>query len=457
MRNRLALAVLLLLCVGAAFSQQYGMGLVFEEDVTAKIPRKPTLLTRSYENLPRSYSLKKYAPSVKHQTGGTCVGWSSAYAARTITEAGANGWTDREKIDQEAYSPNFMFRIAKTEPGCEKGTYITAAIKKLKEVGAVKKSEVEDVCLTDVPAWLLPKAGEHRIDAYFTTFSQEDPSNFKVAAVKKAISQDKPVVIGMPVYESFKSLGSNGVWNGFATSANIGGHAMCVIGYDDDKEGGAFEIMNSWGTRWGDNGFVWIKYDDFGKHARYGHDIYVQPKQQTNMSGSMQFKLSTGEEMKSVLRNESGLPTYKMTRGYISGTRFRIYLSNDNPAYVYVLGSDLNNDVSKIFPHNERVSAALFYKKNDIALPDEEHLFEFDDTKGTTYALILYSLRELPIDEIVRKIRGNSGGFAQKTKSAIGGELVPFDEINLERQSIKFSSKSKNTVVAIVVETEHKE
>ena len=37
---------------------------------------------------------------------------------------------------------------------------------------------------------------------------------------------------------------------------------MVVIGYDDGLE--AFEVLNSWGTHWGNNGFVWIKYKDFG-------------------------------------------------------------------------------------------------------------------------------------------------------------------------------------------------
>lgn len=40
----------------------------------------------------------------------------------------------------------------------------------------------------------------------------------------------------------------------------MGGHAMCVIGYDDRKFGGAFQIMNSCeyvGTEWGSLGTVW--------------------------------------------------------------------------------------------------------------------------------------------------------------------------------------------------------
>ena len=38
---------------------------------------------------------------------------------------------------------------------------------------------------------------------------------------------------------------------------------MCVIGYDDTKFGGSFEVMNSYGSSFGDEGFVWISYKDF--------------------------------------------------------------------------------------------------------------------------------------------------------------------------------------------------
>jgi hypothetical protein len=147
-----------------------------------------------------------------------------------------------------------------------------------------------------------------------------------------------------------------------------------------------------------------------------------------------------------------------MTRGgagYTAEDPYRIYLSNNSPAWVYVIGSDLSNAVSKVFPHDERTSAALFYKNNDIALPDEEHLFELDNTTGTTYNLVLYSQKELDIDGLVEKLRAGGGDFAQKTRDAIGEDMVPFDEITLGRQNIKFSSKSEKPVVAIVVEIRH--
>jgi len=536
----ISLPLILVLAVfsGSVFSQErYGTGLIFEEDITSKIPQRATLLTRSYENLPSKYSIKAYAPKVLSQGQyGTCTGWASAYAARTIAEAYANGWTDREVISNEAYSAMFLYSMVRRSPGCENGSAISDAVKKLKEVGAVKRRDVPDVCPTGVLTELFPNAGKHRIVDCFTTFSKIDPPNFKVAAVKKAISENRPVVIAMEIYDSFRRQGK-GVWNGFTTSVEPGAHAMCVVGYDDGLYGGAFEIMNSWGTEWGDGGFVWVKYDDFGKYARYGHDIYIRKKPQpapqpqivvpqptpqpkpapqpqpqpapqpqivvpqptpqpkpapqpqpqpqpapqpqivvpqpqpapqplplpppppqpvpVYLSGALQFKLSNGEEMPVSLQNKGGVPTYRMKEEYIAGTRFRIYLSNDNPAYVYVVSSDLKNEVSMIFPHDERTSAALFYSSNDIALPDEKHLFELDNTKGTTYALVLYSESELPINEIVGKIRGGRGDFAQKVRGAVGDVIVPFGEAALDKRTIKFSSKSVKPVMGIVVELDH--
>jgi hypothetical protein len=42
----------------------------------------------------------------------------------------------------------------------------------------------------------------------------------------------------------------------------VGGHALCVVGYDDNVGGGAFKIANSWGKNWGKSGFFWLRYKD---------------------------------------------------------------------------------------------------------------------------------------------------------------------------------------------------
>ena len=59
-----------------------------------------------------------------------------------------------------------------------------------------------------------------------------------------------------------------------------GGHEFTIVGYDDTiecdingnnkidpGETGAFKIVNSWGTGWGDKGFVWVMYDAVRKES----------------------------------------------------------------------------------------------------------------------------------------------------------------------------------------------
>jgi C1A family cysteine protease len=54
-------------------------------------------------------------------------------------------------------------------------------------------------------------------------------------------------------------------WQGKLPLENQGPHAICIIGYDNNRYGGAFEIVNSWGSEWGNDGYLWIKYSDFYK------------------------------------------------------------------------------------------------------------------------------------------------------------------------------------------------
>lgn len=70
-------------------------------------------------------------------------------------------------------------------------------------------------------------------------------------AVRVAVAAGKPVVFGMDVDMAF--LADDGALViGPAEGAPVGGHAMCVVGYDGEN----FEIVNSWGTAWRDQGFA---------------------------------------------------------------------------------------------------------------------------------------------------------------------------------------------------------
>ena len=75
-------------------------------------------------------------------------------------------------------------------------------------------------------------------------------------------------MIGIQIFESFES--DSVAQTGIVPMPNsdekcLGGHAVVVIGYDDNFKTGLFshkephyEVRNSWGTEWGDHGHFWI-------------------------------------------------------------------------------------------------------------------------------------------------------------------------------------------------------
>lgn len=108
---------------------------------------------------------------------------------------------------------------------------------------------------TDVPTNLENKeATKYIIPGYQRLNSISD--------IKHALCNDHLVVFSIAIYESFEnSVGSDGIVPvPQANEQELGGHAMCIVGYDDTLHGGSFIVRNSWGTNWGDNGYCYMPY-----------------------------------------------------------------------------------------------------------------------------------------------------------------------------------------------------
>ena len=146
-----------------------------------------------------------------------------------------------------------------------------------------------------------------------------------------------------------------------------------------------------------------------------------------------------------------------MAQAYTSGTQFRMYISNNQPAFVYAISSDLSNEVSKIFPYEDGISAALTDKKNDVALPDEDHFIEFDNKPGKDFLCVLYSRDELNLNDLVQKIGSLQGTFSDRIFKVVGSKMVEPKNISFSKDKLAFEGFSKGkSVVAMMVELEHR-
>ena len=452
---------------------KYATGMDFDDNSYTDINKKAKL-TRSLETVPASFSIKEYAPLPESQGRyGTCTAWASAYCGRTIVEAIKNNWTDKKMITSNAYSPAFLFRMIRPEDSvCVGGSTVSMAFELMKEKGLLTYNDISSSCIPTISSAQLADAEKGKIKDYMRLFDIQSDEKTKVQTVKKSISEKKPVVFGMVCPPSF--MRASGVWNPTEQpERSYGGHAMCVVGYDDTKDGGAFEIQNSWGQQWGNKGYIWIRYADFARFTWYAYefiDLPLPKPQLADLSGQIRLTLANGNDMPANLRvstrgltvvpaNTANGPLtfYQTSQPYTSGTRFRIYISNNEPAYVYAISTDLSNEITKIFPYEDGISAALTDKRNDVAIPDEDHFIEFDNKAGKDFLCVLYSKNELNINDIIKKVATQTGTFSERVFKIIGDKMVDPKDISFANDKISFSAFSKEkTIVPMIVELEHK-
>jgi len=82
-----------------------------------------------------------------------------------------------------------------------------------------------------------------------------------LASLKQRIADGHPIVVGITLYESFQSreMAKHGRGALPAPGEKVeGGHAVLIVGYNDFDQ--TFELRNSWGAGWGDEGYFTLPY-----------------------------------------------------------------------------------------------------------------------------------------------------------------------------------------------------
>lgn len=228
------------------------------------------------ESLPSKYSLEKYVPPIQDQSGQTCVGWASLYyGLSTMYNQKFNITSTSGKL-AHAFDPNFLYSIMQNDKyTCNDGTYMKEHFDLMVEIGAKKLFfnpylDCDSSWSKEMINIIKKHTGVYAINTFL--YLENENINY-ISIIKETLNSNYPLIFGMETYDSFYSysesnpngITSDGIWNPrrYPAEAPKGGHAMCVIGYDDNFNGGSFKIANSWGKDFGDSGYAWIKYSDF--------------------------------------------------------------------------------------------------------------------------------------------------------------------------------------------------
>lgn len=77
-----------------------------------------------------------------------------------------------------------------------------------------------------------------------------------ISEMKSELVRNGPLISCMWVFDDFMSYSGFGVYSHVGIS--LAGHCVCIVGYDDANQ--CWIAKNSWGPRWGNNGFFRIQY-----------------------------------------------------------------------------------------------------------------------------------------------------------------------------------------------------
>jgi len=454
-----------------------GTGLVFDVESYRGTPYKPVLTQETYRGLPERVSLERFCPTPGDQgRHGTCAAWAIGYHMRTVLYGIEHGLTERSKLDAHAFSPAFIYELIKdpSDVDCQAGSNPVRGLDTLETLGIASAKTMPYVCNQAPSAGALLEAVDHRIEDYTVLFfTDEMDPRVRVDATRKALAEGYPVVLCFIVAESFYQPGR--VWheqpadNG--PSGQHGRHAMLVVGYDDTFEGGTFRVLNSWGPKWADGGFVWIPYREYGRYTMGALQAYgpraedrIDPALQPDkawLAGKLSFELRNGEPMPAYrVSGRDGatddLAAYRMTRPYPSGTRFRFRANVRRECFLYGYASDLTGEVNQILPFEDGMSPRIG-EGSTLAFPSESKVIRMDAVPGEDYLLLLYAAAPIDAAGLLAALRAAEGSFSDRVRVVLAERLIEAKSIRYEAGRIEFlaTRPRRGDVVPLLIEIRH--
>jgi len=283
----------------------FSQGVIWNDAIAKEFAESATRLGTTRSTLPSSSSLERYVPQVyKQGETNMCVAYALS-VSRTILYAYNKKYSSAKDIKENAFSPYFLYyhTVTAKNDKCILGLSPTSAAYFMERSGVARIMDVE------YPKY-YPFSSIRLCGGYPDNYNN-DVLSAKVYyidgitwptdknEIKSEIANGRSVCFSIPssmppsfnepksdVWDPDASVQCYGVTKkGYACKRKVKkdfycyqhikqkeisdmGHMMVIIAYDDKKSGGAFRILNSWGEKWGDNGKLWIKYNDFFKYVK---------------------------------------------------------------------------------------------------------------------------------------------------------------------------------------------
>ena len=201
---------------------------------------------------------------------GSCVA-NAASSAMTVVINKSN------LANKDIRSRLFLYfnaRMIDGNPHADSGTTITAVVYAIENNGACSETEwpYNIGVYTTVPSKSCYASGI----PYKPISAHAVEQNLQ--ALKHELSNGNVIMFGILVYNSFEladTTKSGIVKLPNPNEACLGGHALLLVGYNEEEKG--FIFRNSWGMGWGDKGYGYIQYE-YVLNPAFAGDFWVIDK-----------------------------------------------------------------------------------------------------------------------------------------------------------------------------------
>ena len=234
-----------------------------------------------------------YFPVIGNQGSfGSCGSWSTTYYTFTYEVARLNDWDVRTgdastgtRITEKTFSPKFTYNFLNNGDSSA-GTFFSGNFDILRRAGSAtwedfpysgSTGDVKNYREWVTDGNIYKKALNTRLSSYtnLTTQVLTNVGDY-ITNAKQLLNEGHPVMFGTQNMDGWtrQHIEDYG-WVVPYVKNSEGGHAMTIVGYDDNlwidlngdgdeqpAEFGAFKVANSWGNyTQHNNGFLWLCYD----------------------------------------------------------------------------------------------------------------------------------------------------------------------------------------------------
>lgn len=280
-------------------------------------------------------------------------------------------------------------------------------------------------------------------------------------------------------------------------------HNVTIVGWDDDYEisnfsssskpvnKGAYKVMNSWGTSWGDSGYFYVSYDDpqietalFGveKTSNVDYDNIYQYDQlgfDAGISTKIGDGLNTSEQMANVFTTKTN-NTNKIE--YLN--KVSVYVPETSTVTIYANGADENkNNLKQVAVTQEPlevgyhiielsspvkitgskfVVAAKYYNEEGVQIPLEYNYKTNQDnakpnmwdtasaSEGESY---IYFSSVSEWKDLVTEVKGytNSNVCLKAFTSYSEEKTIPVTQVSLDKSTLSIEKGSSLSLVATIL------